>query len=73
VIAMPHRGRLNFLTGILRYPASKIFAKVSGFNDFPTLEGAVRPGTGDVLSHIGTNPPLSLILFIYLFICSVVT
>lgn len=58
VIAMPHRGRLNFLTGILRYPASKIFAKVSGFNDFPTVEGAVRPGTGDVLSHIAQSVDL---------------
>jgi len=58
VIAMPHRGRLNLLTGILRYPASKIFAKVSGFNDFPTVAGAVRPGTGDVLSHIAQSVDL---------------
>lgn len=28
VLAMPHRGRLNFLVGLLGYPARAMFSKV---------------------------------------------
>jgi probable 2-oxoglutarate dehydrogenase E1 component DHKTD1 len=49
VIGMPHRGRLNFLVGLLKYPASNLFWKVKGNSELP--EGV--QGIGDVLSHIG--------------------
>ncbi len=49
VVAMPHRGRLNFLVGLLQYPARDFFWKVQGNSEFP--EGVI--GSGDVLSHIG--------------------
>jgi probable 2-oxoglutarate dehydrogenase E1 component DHKTD1 len=55
VISMPHRGRLNFLTGLLEYPAANIFSKVSGFSDAPDPK-LYGPGCGDVLSHIGELP-----------------
>lgn len=28
VLGMPHRGRLNLLTGLLKYPAVQMFSKV---------------------------------------------
>ena len=48
VIAMPHRGRLNLMTGLLGYPLEAIFAKLKGEKELP--EGI--PGSGDVLSHL---------------------
>lgn len=48
VIAMPHRGRLNLLTGMLNFPPVKMFMKLKGQPDFPTKFSA----TGDVLSHV---------------------
>lgn len=44
---MPHRGRLNLLTGMLNFPPVKMFAKLHGNPDFPLK----YQGTGDVLSH----------------------
>eukprot|EP01114_Cavostelium_apophysatum_P008298 TRINITY_DN2068_c0_g1_i2.p1 TRINITY_DN2068_c0_g1~~TRINITY_DN2068_c0_g1_i2.p1 ORF type:complete len:950 (+),score=302.99 TRINITY_DN2068_c0_g1_i2:181-3030(+) len=54
VIAMPHRGRLNLLVSLLKYPARDFFWKVKGNTEFP--EGI--QGTGDVISHIGQSVDL---------------
>lgn len=50
MLGMPHRGRLNLLTDLLQYPSDALFSKIKGNSEIP--EGI--PGTGDVLSHIGT-------------------
>ena len=55
VIGMPHRGRLNFLNGILGFPARAMFSKIKGNSEFP--EGI--HGSGDVLSHLGISTTLS--------------
>ncbi|KAJ8925254.1 hypothetical protein NQ315_009082 [Exocentrus adspersus] len=47
VLAMPHRGRLNLLTGMLNFPPSQMFSKLKGQPDFPSKYRC----TGDVLSH----------------------
>lgn len=47
VMCMPHRGRLNLLTGMLNFPPAKMFAKLKGQPDFPSKYQC----TGDVLSH----------------------
>ena len=52
---MPHRGRLNFLQGLLEMPASALFRKVRGLAEGPPQ----ARGTGDVLSHIGQSVDLS--------------
>eukprot|EP01119_Soliformovum_irregulare_P005387 TRINITY_DN17154_c0_g1_i1.p1 TRINITY_DN17154_c0_g1~~TRINITY_DN17154_c0_g1_i1.p1 ORF type:complete len:948 (-),score=283.69 TRINITY_DN17154_c0_g1_i1:234-3053(-) len=54
VIGMPHRGRLNLLVGLLKYPPRQVFWKVKGNSEFP--QGV--HGAGDVLSHIGTSVSL---------------
>ncbi len=51
VVGMPHRGRLNLLTGLLKYPLPALFHKMKGGSELPP---GVR-GTGDVLSHLGTS------------------
>ncbi|PVU89692.1 hypothetical protein BB561_005217 [Smittium simulii] len=48
ILGMPHRGRLNLLTAILKYPAEQLFSKLYGNTEFP--EG-VR-ASGDVISHL---------------------
>lgn len=48
VLAMPHRGRLNLLTGLLNYRPVEIFSKLRGNADFPDKYQC----DGDVLSHI---------------------
>eukprot|EP01088_Endostelium_zonatum_P016341 TRINITY_DN438_c1_g1_i1.p1 TRINITY_DN438_c1_g1~~TRINITY_DN438_c1_g1_i1.p1 ORF type:complete len:943 (-),score=241.02 TRINITY_DN438_c1_g1_i1:28-2823(-) len=65
VIGMPHRGRLNFLYGILNYPAQDIFRKAKGGNETPDdanklnpLEHAPEAGNGDVMSHIAHSVDL---------------
>ncbi|CDO71005.1 hypothetical protein BN946_scf184844.g9 [Trametes cinnabarina] len=35
IIGMPHRGRLNFLTGLLEYPPSALFHKIKGGSELP--------------------------------------
>ncbi|GFY41628.1 probable 2-oxoglutarate dehydrogenase E1 component DHKTD1, mitochondrial [Trichonephila inaurata madagascariensis] len=48
VIGIPHRGRLNLLTGLLNFPPVIMFKKMLGFPEFPSDIDA----TGDVLSHL---------------------
>ncbi|CAH1993411.1 unnamed protein product [Acanthoscelides obtectus] len=48
VLAMPHRGRLNLLTGILNFSPARMFSKIKGNSDFPDKYKA----SGDVLSHL---------------------
>ncbi|XP_061418706.1 LOW QUALITY PROTEIN: 2-oxoadipate dehydrogenase complex component E1 [Lethenteron reissneri] len=49
VVAMPHRGRLNLLAGLLQLPPEIMFRKMRGLSEFP--EGT-RGAVGDVLSHL---------------------
>lgn len=49
MVGMPHRGRLNLLTGPLRLDPSVLFRKLKGQSEFPPDAKA----TGDVTSHLG--------------------
>jgi probable 2-oxoglutarate dehydrogenase E1 component DHKTD1 len=49
-VAVPHRGRLNLLTGLLEYPPSALFHKIKGGSELPEELGA----EGDILSHTST-------------------
>lgn len=51
---MPHRGRLNLLTDILRLAPSALFSKVKGNSEFPPG----IPVSGDVLSHLAISTDL---------------
>ncbi|KAF8877232.1 dehydrogenase E1 and transketolase domain-containing protein 1 [Gymnopilus junonius] len=55
VLAMPHRGRLNLLTDILKYSPAAMFHKIKGGFEIPEELGA----EGDVLSHLVASPTLS--------------
>ena len=48
IIGMPHRGRLNLLTGLLEFPPSALFHKIKGGSELP--EG--YEASGDVISHL---------------------
>ncbi|PVF93043.1 putative oxoglutarate dehydrogenase precursor [Serendipita vermifera] len=48
LIGMPHRGRLNLLTDLLKYPPRALFHKIKGNSELPEWLGA----TGDVISHL---------------------
>ncbi|GIY89366.1 probable 2-oxoglutarate dehydrogenase E1 component DHKTD1, mitochondrial [Caerostris extrusa] len=48
IVGIPHRGRLNLLTGLLNFPPVVMFKKMLGFSEFPSHIDA----TGDVLSHL---------------------
>ncbi|KAI9062004.1 dehydrogenase E1 and transketolase domain-containing protein 1 [Trametes sanguinea] len=54
IIGMPHRGRLNFLTGLLEYPPSALFHKIKGGSELPEQYGAA----GDVISHLTASPSI---------------
>ncbi|KZT04533.1 dehydrogenase E1 and transketolase domain-containing protein 1 [Laetiporus sulphureus 93-53] len=54
VLAMPHRGRLNLLTGLLEYSPAALFHKIKGGAEFPEDLGA----SGDVISHLTASPSL---------------
>ncbi|CAG8608971.1 10192_t:CDS:10 [Paraglomus brasilianum] len=54
VLCMPHRGRLNLLTDLLKFSTVKLFHKVRGNAEFPEDS----PATGDVLSHLASSPTL---------------
>lgn len=47
VLAMPHRGKLNIMTTILKLPPAKIFHKFRGQFEFPAKTKAM----GDVSQH----------------------
>ena len=47
VMGMPHRGRLNVLSNVVRKPHASIFSEFSG-----TLDNSVE-GSGDVKYHLG--------------------
>ncbi|KAF8641344.1 hypothetical protein AX16_010042 [Volvariella volvacea WC 439] len=55
IIAMPHRGRLNLLTGLLEYSPAGMFHKIRGGSEIPEEYG----GEGDVLSHLAASPILN--------------
>jgi probable 2-oxoglutarate dehydrogenase E1 component DHKTD1 len=46
---MPHRGRLNLLTGLLEYNPTALFHKVRGGREVDESLDV----SGDVLSHLG--------------------
>ena len=48
IMGMPHRGRLNLLTGMLEFPPVGMFRKMRGLPEFPPHQ----KGAGDVLSHL---------------------
>ncbi|XP_032099971.1 probable 2-oxoglutarate dehydrogenase E1 component DHKTD1, mitochondrial [Sapajus apella] len=54
IIGMPHRGRLNLLTGLLQFPPELMFRKMRGLSEFPENFSA----TGDVLSHLTSSVDL---------------
>ncbi|KAL0960260.1 hypothetical protein HGRIS_011890 [Hohenbuehelia grisea] len=54
ILAMPHRGRLNLLTDLLKYPPAALFHKIKGGYEIPEELGA----EGDVLSHLVASPTL---------------
>ena len=51
VLAMPHRGRLNLLTGLLQSSPAALFHKIKGGYEIPEEFGAA----GDVISHLGAR------------------
>lgn len=51
VIGMPHRGRLNMLTNVVRKPAEAIFNEFSGVS----IKEGEGEGSGDVKYHLGMN------------------
>jgi probable 2-oxoglutarate dehydrogenase E1 component DHKTD1 len=55
IVCMPHRGRLNLLTGILNYPTDSLFHKIRGGSEFPEDVEA----SGDVLSHLAISTDLT--------------
>ena len=56
VLAMPHRGRLNLLTGLLQMSPASLFHKIKGGYEIPEELGAA----GDVISHLGGNSSVGL-------------
>ena len=48
---MPHRGRLNLMTGLLNFPPVAMFRKMGGLPEFPPDQA----GAGDVLSHLWSS------------------
>ncbi|XP_056307687.1 2-oxoadipate dehydrogenase complex component E1 [Danio aesculapii] len=54
VMGMPHRGRLNLLTGLLQFPPELMFRKMRGLSEFPEHS----PSIGDVLSHLTSTVEL---------------
>ncbi|KAG8808783.1 hypothetical protein FRC17_003774 [Serendipita sp. 399] len=51
MIGMPHRGRLNLLTGLLDFPPRALLHKIKGNSELPEWLGA----TGDVISHLAVT------------------
>lgn len=49
ILAMPHRGRLNLLTGLLEYNPAALFHKIKGGAETRVDGGTI---SADVLSHL---------------------
>lgn len=58
MIAIPHRGRLNLLTGLLQFPPETVFRKMRGLPEYETSK--FPTATGDVLSHLFTSVSLQV-------------
>ncbi|MBW0491921.1 hypothetical protein O181_031636 [Austropuccinia psidii MF-1] len=59
VVAMPHRGRLNFLTQLLSLDLDILIQKLKGKSELPRELLLRTPAyTGDVLSHLTTSTAL---------------
>ncbi|KAH9444103.1 hypothetical protein Pst134EB_026485 [Puccinia striiformis f. sp. tritici] len=59
VVAMPHRGRLNFLTQLLSLDLNILLNKLKGKGEIPGKLLLDTPAyTGDVLSHLTTSTAL---------------
>ena len=58
IIGMPHRGRLNLLTGMLEFPPSALFHKIKGGSELS--EGYIA--AGDVISHL-SEPLISFLWY----------
>lgn len=56
IFCMPHRGRLNLLTGMLNLPPEVLFRKLRGMSEFP--DGI--KGSGDVISHLTSSVDLNI-------------
>ncbi|CAL8099803.1 unnamed protein product [Orchesella dallaii] len=56
VIGMPHRGRLNLMTGLFQFPPCRMFQKMKGLSELPPDALA----SGDVLSHLYTSVDLKV-------------
>uniref|UniRef100_A0A4W4FK09 2-oxoadipate dehydrogenase complex component E1 n=1 Tax=Electrophorus electricus TaxID=8005 RepID=A0A4W4FK09_ELEEL len=56
VMGMPHRGRLNLLTGLLCFPPELMFRKMRGLSEFPGESSSI----GDVLSHLTSSVELDM-------------
>ncbi|XP_070576884.1 2-oxoadipate dehydrogenase complex component E1-like [Ptychodera flava] len=54
VMCMPHRGRNNVLTGLLKFPPMTMYRKMRGLSEFPENVQA----SGDVLSHLTNSVDL---------------
>ena len=55
VVGMPHRGRLNLLTDLLKFSPTRLFHKIKGNKEFPPEIQA----DGDVISHLSEHSPCS--------------
>lgn len=51
ILCMPHRGRLNLLTGILKFSPRALFHKLKGNPEYPP---GIQ-GIGDVISHLAIS------------------
>ena len=51
IVGMPHRGRLNLLTGLLEFAPSALFHKIKGGSELPEEYHAA----GDVISHLSAS------------------
>ncbi|XP_020295780.1 probable 2-oxoglutarate dehydrogenase E1 component DHKTD1 homolog, mitochondrial isoform X2 [Pseudomyrmex gracilis] len=56
ILGSPHRGRLNLLTGLLNFPAEKLFRKLRGHSEFLSATKC----TGDVISHLVSSTDLNI-------------
>lgn len=56
ILCAAHRGRLNLLTGLLRFPPEILFRKLQGLSEFLDAKKC----TGDVISHLVNSVDLNM-------------